>query len=101
MGRNVCKTIFASDCGLLAVSGGEKDSTRDNYCMVKVNQSLRYVHSWLKPVILIKMSTNNPSWKSLVLESSVKPRLCCDSPVLVFQAWFDRKSYRPGLVSHD
>jgi len=41
----------------------------------KVNQSLGYVHFCFELIILIKMSTNNPSWWSVVLESSVKPSM--------------------------
>ena len=43
----------------------------------QLNQSLRYVHSWLELIILISMSTNNPSQKSVVLESPAKPSLGC------------------------
>ena len=39
----------------------------------QVNQSVRYVHSCQELAILIQMSTNNPSLKSL--ESSIKPKL--------------------------
>jgi len=41
----------------------------------RVNQSLRYVHSCHELIFLVKMSINNPSQKSVVLESSVKPSL--------------------------
>jgi len=41
----------------------------------RVNQSLRYDHSHHKLIIPIKMNTNNPSQKSVVFESSVKPSL--------------------------
>ena len=37
----------------------------------QVTQSLRYLHSWIEHVILITMSTNNPS-RSVILEYSVK-----------------------------
>ena len=39
----------------------------------QLNQSLRYVHSCLEAIFPIPMSTNNPSQKSVVLESSAKP----------------------------
>ena len=48
-------------------------------CMVK--QSVRYVHRCLEFAILRKMSTNNPSQKSVVLEFSVKPSLGCQGLV--------------------
>ena len=41
---------------------------------VKVNQSLRYVHSCLELIFLIPTCTNNPSQMSVVLESSAKPK---------------------------
>ena len=44
----------------------------EDKCPGQVNQSVRYVHSCLWLAILIRMSTNNPSVKSMVLESSVK-----------------------------
>ena len=50
----------------------------------QVNQPARYVHSCLQPATLIKMSTNNHSRMSVVLESSVKPRQF-SSPGLVWQ----------------
>ena len=40
-------------------------------------QVVGYVHSWSELAILIKTSTNNPSQKSVVLESCVKPGLGC------------------------
>ena len=42
---------------------------------------------YMQLVTLIEMSTNNPSLKSVFLESSVKPSLGCqfDSPGLVWQ----------------
>ena len=39
----------------------------------QVNQYVRYVHCCLELATLIKMSTNNPCQKSVVLDSSVKP----------------------------
>ena len=44
-------------------------------CTLYISQSLRYTHICLSHVThtLIKMSTINPSHKSMVLESSVKP----------------------------
>ena len=59
-----------------------------NFCGQVVNQSVhRYVHSCLQLVTLIPMSTNMPSQKSVVLESSAKPGLSrqTDSPGLVWQ----------------
>ena len=42
----------------------------------KISQSLRYTHICLSRVTLIKMGTNNPSHKSVVLEScQTKPSL--------------------------
>ena len=43
----------------------------------QVNQSVNYVQGYLELVILIKMRTNKPSPKSVVLEYSVKPSLGC------------------------
>ena len=40
-----------------------------------LNQSFRYVYSCLDLIFLILTSTNNPSPKSVVLESSAKPGL--------------------------
>ena len=34
----------------------------------QVNQSVRYVHSCLELPIQIKLRTNNPSWKMVVLD---------------------------------
>ena len=50
-------------------------------------QSVGYVHSCLELVNLIPMSTNNPSPKSVVLESAAKPSLGCQfgSPGLIWQ----------------
>ena len=38
---------------------------------------VKYAHSGLELVILIKVSTNNPSQRSGVLESSAKLSQCC------------------------
>ena len=46
-------------------------------CMVKVNQCFQYADISLVLIILIPMSTNNTSRKSMVLESSAKPSLGC------------------------
>ena len=56
-------------------------------CKVKVNQYFRHVHNCLEVIILIPMSTNNPSLKSVVLEYPAKPSLGChfSSPDLVWQ----------------
>ena len=43
----------------------------------KINQPAKYNNSCLEIAILLKISTNNPSWKLLVLESFVKPSLGC------------------------
>ena len=53
----------------------------------QVNQSVRYVHYCRQLVILIKISTNNPSRKSVVLESSVKPSLLSNQT----KAWLDSR----------
>ena len=45
----------------------------------QVNQSVRYVHRCLDLALLIKISANKPSWKSVVFESSVKLGLTEDS----------------------
>jgi len=60
---------------MLYVTHHGKRVDQDNSCKFKVNQSHRYdnVHSCLE--LSIKMSTNNPSRKSSVLESSVQPSL--------------------------
>ena len=41
----------------------------------QINQYVRYVHSCPQLAILIKMGKNHPSQKSVVLESSAKPKL--------------------------
>ena len=41
------------------------------------DQSVRYIHSCPQLAILIKMSINNRSQKSVVLELSAKPNLNC------------------------
>ena len=38
----------------------------------QVNQSVRYVHSSVELAILIKMNTNNPTPKSMVLKSCAR-----------------------------
>ena len=38
-------------------------------------QTAKYNNSCLELAVLHRMSTNNPDWKSMVLESSVKPSL--------------------------
>ena len=45
------------------------------------------VHSCLELSIPFPMSTNNPSWKSVVLKASAKPSVCCQFgiPGLVLQ----------------
>ena len=69
------------------------------YINVKVNvqQSDRHVHSCLELVILIKTSIYNPSQKSVVLESSVKPRQ--SSPALVWQKFQKPMTFVAGLSS--
>ena len=44
-----------------------------------VNQCLRYANSCLEHAILIKMTANNRSQESVVLESSAKPSLSSQS----------------------
>ena len=44
-----------------------------------VIQFVRYCHSCLQLAILIKMSNNNPSQNSAVLDSSAKPSLGCQT----------------------
>ena len=51
--------------------------TLDLHVTLRGNQSLGYVHSCLELAILIKISKNNLSLRSVVLESSVKPSLGC------------------------
>ena len=46
---------------------------------VKVIQHVNFYHSCPQLAILITMSTNNPSWMSVVSESSVKPSLSCQA----------------------
>ena len=66
-----------------------------------VNPSVSYVDSCLELVILIKMSTNNPSQKSMVFEHSAQTKLLpsqTGSPCLVWRSidsgckpgWSDR-----------
>ena len=59
-------------------------------------QSLRYAQSCLSLTTLIKMSTNNPSQKSVVLESSVNPSHACQFGMLGY-AWlgFWQKNQEP------
>ena len=45
--------------------------TEGDFCE-QVNQSVRYVHSCLDTVIQIKMSTNNSSQKSAIVEYNAK-----------------------------
>ena len=61
-------------------------SSEGDFCD-KVTHSLRYVHSCIELPIVIKTSRNNPSQKSVVLESSAKP---VRQPRL-WQAWFGRR----------
>ena len=54
---------------------------------VKVGQSVRYVHSCLQCVILMEMSTDNPSQKSVVRESSVKSSQGCQFDRRFMNCW--------------
>ena len=58
-------------------------SSEGDFCG-QVDQSVKYGHSCLELVFLIKTGTNNPSCTSVFLESSAKPRLDCqfDGPGL-------------------
>ena len=58
-----------------------------------------YVHSCLQ-LVMIPMSTNTPSWKSVVLESSTKPGLSnqTDSPRLGLAEDSRNTDFRLGLL---
>ena len=49
----------------------------------KTERTKAPLDSCLELAVLIKMSTKNTRWKSVVLESSVKPSRVVDSPGLV------------------
>ena len=66
------------------------------------NQSVRHIFNWWEYIILIKTSTNNHSWKSVVLESSDKVVEIISTQLLLYlsivlpridNTWFRVKVY--------
>ena len=59
-------------------------SHEGDFCDQVHHESVRYIHSCLQVAIPIKISTNNPRLKSVVLASSAKRSLSCQFCILYF-----------------
>ena len=60
----------------LALSNLNPCTLRVSFC-AKISQCFRYVYSCLQLTILLKVSTNKPSHKPVVFDSSAKPSQWC------------------------
>ena len=65
-----CNNMYGIHYGYIEIMLFNPLSSEGDFCRQSTN--LRYVHICLELAILIKMDIHNPSWQSVVLESSVK-----------------------------